>query len=609
MFSSKLVWLLAILLVSPSAIASETSTVAQLLIDRAHYWARMGNRDLELITWKEVLQVEPDNSEALSRIAPGSVVKPNVILSNQMDVAVKSVAVPHVVNKVEPSPVVVDVLAKEVVQDDASRDVPLSEAVSAATKPATASLPIEPAASPVSAVVSAPVEPVSKRGKAVPVEEWSALTAGGDVKSAEPGMAAEAGTSLHAAKTSASNAIATDDATLKAANQSILKKMRVSDATGNVSHRADAQIAVVAKPNIGEEDTSSAIENKAMDGLAAGTSANNQDEVNNIAKTIKPDPAPQDAVALGGEVRGADKKLQQDLLDRSNGVQGGLQHDSLDNHLSENKVVKVKDATIMPVIPYPKMHSKLSTRVLAQAKAKPTARELALKATYWQSRGRADLAEQIRRKIQLSAPEQVISSHPVTQSEVTTPKYTVSKQQSASVSALEDSLLKNPNALKLKLDLVQVYRSIGEIPKARMLIHSLLAESPDLPEALYASAQLYADQHLWMETLHELEKISSVSRTSKMGKLQKSAWAHVQLDRADALARQGRNAEADRVLRQVAAKLVIHDVMMPMSEPPPLWTAPISIKKASAGKKFKKRVLHRNKHTEKRSLQAQKNRR
>ncbi|MDP1941213.1 MAG: hypothetical protein Q8K54_11295, partial [Gallionella sp.] len=86
-----------------------------------------------------------------------------------------------------------------------------------------------------------------------------------------------------------------------------------------------------------------------------------------------------------------------------------------------------------------------------------------------------------------------------------------------------------------------------------------------------ASAQLYATQRLWWETLHTLDKISPVSRTTEMGKLQKMAWAHVQIDRADALVRQGNNAEAELLLRQVAAELAVNYNQTRQPEPPPLW--------------------------------------
>ncbi len=187
------------------------------------------------------------------------------------------------------------------------------------------------------------------------------------------------------------------------------------------------------------------------------------------------------------------------------------------------------------------------------------------KAQYWEAHGRSDLAAQLRQ--QLSQSEQA-GNKPV--------RY-MSPAQDANVaaerSALEDSLLKNPGSLKTRLDLAQIDRVAGENAKARMLIDSVLADSPDLPEAIFASAQLYAQQRLWRETLAVLEKISPVSRTEEMGRLQKTAWAHVQIDRADALVRQGKNQEAEVLLRRVAAELAAHDNQAIQPEPPPLWNS------------------------------------
>lgn len=187
------------------------------------------------------------------------------------------------------------------------------------------------------------------------------------------------------------------------------------------------------------------------------------------------------------------------------------------------------------------------------------------KAQYWEAHGRSDLATQLRQ--QLNRSEQA-GNKPV--------RFTPPAQDAnvaVERSALEDSLLKNPGSLKTRLDLAQVYRGAGENAKARMLIDSVLADSPDLPEAIFASAQLYAQQRLWRETLAVLEKISPVSRTEEMGRLQKTAWAHVQIDRADALVRQGKNQEAEVLLRRVAAELAAHDNQDVQPEPPPLWNS------------------------------------
>ncbi|MDO9010921.1 MAG: tetratricopeptide repeat protein [Gallionella sp.] len=200
-----------------------------------------------------------------------------------------------------------------------------------------------------------------------------------------------------------------------------------------------------------------------------------------------------------------------------------------------------------------------------------TREELDEQAQYWEARGRSDLAEQLRKKLYALEP-----ARPMSVSRQTTPARNlhvtqVRESEGASRSALEDSLLKNPGSMAARLDLAKIYQDAGEMAKARLQIDSVLAANPDLPDALYASAQLYATQRLWWETLHTLDKISPVSRTTEMGKLQKMAWAHVQIDRADALVRQGNNAEAELLLRQVAAELAVNYNQTRQPEPPPLW--------------------------------------
>lgn len=201
--------------------------------------------------------------------------------------------------------------------------------------------------------------------------------------------------------------------------------------------------------------------------------------------------------------------------------------------------------------------------------------ELDEQAQYWEVRGRSDLADQLRNKLYTLEP-----AHPAGLSRRAASLQTAARDDVDARSALENSLLKNPGSMPARLDLAKIYQSAGEMAKARLQIDSVLAAYPDLPDALYASAQLYATQRLWWETLHTLDKISPVSRTAEMGKLQKMAWAHVQIDRADALVRQGDNAEAELLLRQVAAELAVNYNQTRQPEPPPLWksTSPKSKK-------------------------------
>jgi len=210
--------------------------------------------------------------------------------------------------------------------------------------------------------------------------------------------------------------------------------------------------------------------------------------------------------------------------------------------------------------------------------AKPTSQELDDGAQYWEARGRSDLASQLRQKLQSLEPRHAT----LPRNAVQTPAVDVEKtkyNQNVAKTALEDALVKNPGSTQARLDLAQIYQSAGEFNKARGLIDGVLAGSPDQPAALYSSAQLYAEQRLWRETLFTLEKISPVSRNDEMGKLQKAAWAHVQIDRADALVRQGNNREAELLLRQVAVELAVNYNQSEPPQTPSLWKS-VTQKKA-----------------------------
>jgi hypothetical protein len=210
--------------------------------------------------------------------------------------------------------------------------------------------------------------------------------------------------------------------------------------------------------------------------------------------------------------------------------------------------------------------------------AKPTSQELDDGAQYWEARGRSDLASQLRQKLQTLEPRHAT----VPRNTIQTPTVYFEKtkyNQNVAKNALEDALLKNPNSTQARLDLAQIYQGAGEFNKARGLIDGVLAGSPDLPVALYSSAQLYAEQRLWRETMFTLEKISPVSRNDEMSKLQKTAWAHVQIDRADVLVRQGNNRAAELLLRQVAVELAVNDNQRAQPQIPTLWKS-VMLKKA-----------------------------
>ncbi|HCI51727.1 MAG TPA: hypothetical protein DE312_00095 [Gallionella sp.] len=226
----------------------------------------------------------------------------------------------------------------------------------------------------------------------------------------------------------------------------------------------------------------------------------------------------------------------------------------------------------IPATLQPPIQTKIVTFAASEAASMPAAQlshqEQGDSAQYWESRGRSDLAAQIRQKLGVTPST---GGRETIKSGGTDNQIRSAGSDNQARTVLEDSLLKNPNSLTSRLNLAQIYQGAGEFSRARVQIDSVLLSTPDSPAALFASAQLYAEQRLWMETMHTLERISPVSRTPEMARLQKTSWAHLQLDRADALIRQGKHADAELLLRQVAVELAINVSPAQMAEPPPLW--------------------------------------
>lgn len=304
--------------------------------------------------------------------------------------------------------------------------------------------------------------------------------------------------------------------------------------------------------------------------------------------------------AAGGELRVEDNASNQALLKQAEYWESRGRSDLADKARSQLKPTESKRSTVfvreiseptrenIPVTRAPdevKYRDRLAVFPSARSQAKPEAESLTTskptrqalddRAQYWESRGRNDLAEQIRQKLQLSEAAPTTGTMQgmgrTTSQAAMFAESQRNHNQDAAQSALEDSLLRNPGSLTTRLNLAQIYTEIGELAKARIQVESVLVSNPDLPEALYVSAKLYAAQRLWWDTLRILEKVSASSRTTEMAALQKKAWAHVQIDRADALVRQGRNEEAQILLRQVAVALEINFNQTQLAEPPPLW--------------------------------------
>lgn len=116
--------------------------------------------------------------------------------------------------------------------------------------------------------------------------------------------------------------------------------------------------------------------------------------------------------------------------------------------------------------------------------------------------------------------------------------------------ALENAMLADPENASIRLALARVYRKQGEVLQARSLIDGLLASDPQMPDALYASALLSADMGQWLDGLNTLEKIRQDDRTPAMADTQRRLWIAAQAERAAVFHRQGNDKLALDALKE-----------------------------------------------------------
>jgi tetratricopeptide (TPR) repeat protein len=117
--------------------------------------------------------------------------------------------------------------------------------------------------------------------------------------------------------------------------------------------------------------------------------------------------------------------------------------------------------------------------------------------------------------------------------------------------ALEDALLWDPTNPWLRLELARLYQASGAVHEARSVVDGLLLSNPDMPDALYASALMSAEAGDWVASLNYLERIPPASRTKDSTALQRRMWVRAQAERASAMARNGQTGAARQLLRQV----------------------------------------------------------
>lgn len=118
----------------------------------------------------------------------------------------------------------------------------------------------------------------------------------------------------------------------------------------------------------------------------------------------------------------------------------------------------------------------------------------------------------------------------------------------AARSLFEDALAGSPDDPWLRLDLARVYVRQGAIASARSVMDGLLAERPDMTDALYAGALLAEQTQDWSVGLQRLERIAPAQRTAAMTTLQHRLWVGQQVALATRMASEGRRAQALGVL-------------------------------------------------------------
>ncbi len=641
MFRKKLVVLsfFVMLPMSCPGWAADTLPETQILIDRAHYWDKLGRADMAIPIWQELLQVEPNNAEALAAMdkagnekspEPGhqashdATQEPAEPLAAEPALTTGSAAMPVTYPVRTPDPVdsppteaAAPVTEPTRTPEPVTAPEPIPLSVENRTSPAASAIPLQPVVIPA---------PIDNSTTVKQVEDWPDLYQGTiaentlpDKTATEPAVPlqtdipdvrpdvdgshdltplpdSENRVPLKSAKAAAGILQIGEVAPVQPSHSASAPSERRIGQDEKISGFFERQMDVAppSSPTTPKPGGQLTVENNpaALTERAAYWESHGRrdlaDKIRKQSEQIYPKQAK--TVNTGQIIMGTYSRplAQDDALndakppapDANEKAKYWAAHgrsDLADNTPSakpaaaERHEINVPTERQMATLP---VVSEVPPATSAQAPAHPTAQELNERAQYWETHGRSDLGVQIRQKLQLMETDQLTGGSARTGRD--TGQHAEGSGESAVRTALEDSLLKNPNSLKTRLDLAKIYLAAGEIAKARIQIDSVLTASPDLPEAIFASARLYAAQRLWPETLYALEKVSPVSRTEEMAQLQKTAWAHMQIDRADALVRQGKNQEAELLLRRVAAELAVSDNQSVPPEPPPLWKNEIS---------------------------------
>ncbi|MEN9843638.1 MAG: hypothetical protein RLZZ612_1467 [Pseudomonadota bacterium] len=118
---------------------------------------------------------------------------------------------------------------------------------------------------------------------------------------------------------------------------------------------------------------------------------------------------------------------------------------------------------------------------------------------------------------------------------------------------LEEALLWDPNSPWLRLELARLYHRSGASSEAFGLMDGILQTHPNMPDALHAAALMAEEAKEWALGLSMLEKIPSKARTREMIDLQRKLWVRAQTAKAESLAKLGHKAQALQAIEQAQA--------------------------------------------------------
>lgn len=104
---------------------------------------------------------------------------------------------------------------------------------------------------------------------------------------------------------------------------------------------------------------------------------------------------------------------------------------------------------------------------------------------------------------------------------------------------LRQALALSPNSPWVRLDLAKLARARGEDAEADRLLESLRQTHPDLPDVALAQAYVLAEQQQWLDVLYELERMPLQQRNRDAAALQRRAWIQYQIQRASIAAEAG----------------------------------------------------------------------